>query len=87
LRPLLERSDFGAGLANGESDPGGFDEFRLFCPNCRLNSATSAQQLDLLGLPHQERRESLIGRVSIGGNHAMIDNAKQKDQLAMPQET
>jgi hypothetical protein len=29
-------------LDNGESDAGGFEEFRLFCPNCRLNSATSA---------------------------------------------
>src|SRR5918998_998098 len=41
LRPLLPRNDFGAGLANGESDDGGFDEFRLFCPNCRRNSAIS----------------------------------------------
>src|SRR5919112_2988053 len=38
--PLLPRSDFGAGLTNGESDDGGFDEFRLFCPNCRFRSAT-----------------------------------------------
>jgi hypothetical protein len=37
----LPRNDFGAGLANGESDDGGFDEFRLFCPSCRRNSATS----------------------------------------------
>ena len=42
LRPLLRRSDFGAGLVNGESDDGGFDEFGEFCPNCRFNSATSA---------------------------------------------
>ena len=27
LRPLLCRNDFGAGLANGESVDGGFDEF------------------------------------------------------------
>jgi hypothetical protein len=26
---------------NGESDDGGFDEFRLFCPNRRLSSAFS----------------------------------------------
>jgi hypothetical protein len=38
----LPRNDFGAGLTNGESDDGGFDEFRLFCPNCRRNSAISA---------------------------------------------
>jgi hypothetical protein len=43
LRPLLRRSDFGAGLANGESDDGGFDEFREFCPNCRFSSAFSAR--------------------------------------------
>lgn len=43
LRPLLRRNDFGTGLTNGESDDGGFDEFRLFCPNCRFNSATSAR--------------------------------------------
>src|SRR5581483_707011 len=30
LRPLLRRSDFKTGLANGESDDGGLDEFRLF---------------------------------------------------------
>jgi hypothetical protein len=37
----LPRSDFGTGFTNGESDDGGFDEFRLFCPSCRLKSATS----------------------------------------------
>ena len=42
LRPLLPRSDLGAGFVNGESDDGGFEEFRLSWPNCRLNSATSA---------------------------------------------
>ena len=47
LRPLLRRSDLGAGLANGESDDGGFDEFRLFCPSCRLNSATSASSCSI----------------------------------------
>jgi hypothetical protein len=42
FRPLLPRNDFGAGLANGESDDDGFDEFRLFFPNCPRNSAISA---------------------------------------------
>jgi hypothetical protein len=37
----LRRNDFGAGLVNGESDDGGRDEFRLFCPSCRFNSETS----------------------------------------------
>src|SRR3954467_6913861 len=41
LRPLRRRSDFGDGLVNGESDDGGFDDFWLFCPNCRFSSATS----------------------------------------------
>jgi hypothetical protein len=41
--PLLRRSDLGAGLANGESDDGGLDEFRLFCPSYRFNSAFSAR--------------------------------------------
>jgi hypothetical protein len=40
---FLRRNDFGAGLANGESDDGGFDEFDEFCPSCRFNSATSAR--------------------------------------------
>jgi hypothetical protein len=37
----LRRNDLGAGLMNGESDDGGFDEVRLFCPNRRLSSAFS----------------------------------------------
>lgn len=41
-RPLFRRSDLGAGWTNGESDDGGFEEFRLFCPSRRLTSATSA---------------------------------------------
>jgi hypothetical protein len=36
----LRRNDFGSGLTNGESDDGGLDEFRLFCSNRRVNSAT-----------------------------------------------
>ena len=47
LRPLRMRSDFGPGLANGESDDGGRDEFRLFCPSCRLKSATSASSCSI----------------------------------------
>jgi len=43
----LRRSDFGAGLVNGESADGGRDEFRLFCPSCRLNSATSASSCSI----------------------------------------
>jgi hypothetical protein len=42
LRPLARRNDFGAGLLNGESDDGGFDEFREFCPNRAVNSAICA---------------------------------------------
>jgi hypothetical protein len=38
----LRRSDFGDGFTNGESDDGGFDEFRLFKPSRRFNSAFSA---------------------------------------------
>lgn len=40
--PLRRRSDLGAGLANGESDDGGFDELRLLWLTCRFSSATSA---------------------------------------------
>jgi len=39
----LRRNERGAGFTNGESDDGGLDEFRLFCPNCRRNSPTSAR--------------------------------------------
>ena len=42
LRPLRRRSDFGAGLTNGESDDGGFDELVEFMPNRRFSSAFSA---------------------------------------------
>ncbi len=42
LPTALAPNDFGAGLANGESDDSGFEEFRLLCPNCPRNSATSA---------------------------------------------
>jgi hypothetical protein len=37
----LRRNERGAGLTNGESDDGGFEEFRLFCANRRLSSAFS----------------------------------------------
>ena len=41
FRPLLRRSDFGAGLVNGESDDGGLDELVEFMPNRRFSSAFS----------------------------------------------
>ena len=44
LRPLLRRNDFGAGLVNGESVDGGFDEFCEFCPSCRFSSAFSSRR-------------------------------------------
>jgi hypothetical protein len=31
-------------LTNGESDDGGLEEFRLFCPNRRFSSAFSASK-------------------------------------------
>jgi hypothetical protein len=40
----LRRNERGAGFTNGESDDGGLDEFRLFCPNCRRNSPHYDQQ-------------------------------------------
>jgi hypothetical protein len=33
LHPLRPRNDRGAGLTNGESDDGGFEEFCEFCPS------------------------------------------------------
>jgi hypothetical protein len=42
LATTRTRNDFGAGLLNSESDDGGFDEFREFCPNRAVNSATCA---------------------------------------------
>jgi hypothetical protein len=38
LRPLLPRNGLGAGLSNGESDDGGFDEF------CEFNPAAASAQ-------------------------------------------
>ena len=46
-RPLLPRSDFGVGLTNGESDDGGFEEFRELMPRRRRNSAFSARSFSL----------------------------------------
>jgi len=43
----LRRNDFGAGLANGESDDGGLEEFWLCCPNCRRSSATCARNASI----------------------------------------
>jgi hypothetical protein len=66
-------------LANGESDAGGFDEFRLFCPTCRRNSATSALNNSIcFRLPHHQRREFLIRRTSISGHRTMIAKASGK---------
>ena len=45
FRPLVRRSDLGAGLTNGESDDGGFEEFRELMPRRRHNSAFSARGL------------------------------------------
>jgi hypothetical protein len=42
-RPLSPRSDFGVGLTNGESDDGGFEEFRELMPRRRHNSAFSVR--------------------------------------------
>jgi hypothetical protein len=55
-------------LANGESDAGGFDEFRLFCPNCRLNSATSAPNNSICSACHptSAASSSYDGRRSAG---------------------
>ena len=44
-RPDLLRRDFGAGLANGESDDGGREEFFEFCFSCAVSSATTASSL------------------------------------------
>ena len=40
-RPVLARSDFGAGLP-GPSDDGGLEEFFEFCPARAANPATCA---------------------------------------------
>jgi hypothetical protein len=45
----LRRNQRGAGFPNGESDDGGLDDFRLFCPNCRRNSPTSARSTSTIG--------------------------------------
>jgi hypothetical protein len=42
LRALRRRNDRGAGFVDGESDEGGFDEFREFWPHRAVNSATYA---------------------------------------------
>ena len=60
LRPLLRRSDFGAGLVNGESDDRGFEELRLSCPSCRFSSATSPRSTSTTNL-----RSDTIARSSV----------------------
>jgi hypothetical protein len=44
LASALTRNDFGAGLVNGESDDGGFEELVESIPNRRFNSAFSARR-------------------------------------------
>ncbi|MEV6334604.1 hypothetical protein AB0M12_07790 [Nocardia vinacea] len=77
LRPDLRRSDFGAGLSNGLSQGGGFDEF---IPSRRFDSAFSARNsafsasnepsfepLDHPGLPRHQRDKFLMrDRTRIG---------------------
>jgi hypothetical protein len=80
LPPLRRRNDFGAGLVDGESDDGGFDEFREFIPNRRFNSAFSARNAANLGLQPRDRRRLLryqgsklvIRRTPIPGLHTKI---------------
>ena len=77
----VRRSDFGAGLVNGESDDGGFDEFRLSCPSCRFSSATSPRSASTIILQVRHHRpklrvlggQLLIGRTTVGGHPSMIN--------------
>jgi hypothetical protein len=72
LRPLLRRSDFGAGLVNGESADGGCDEFRDPSQLPPQLGNLSLQRLDLLSLPHNKRRQILIRRTPVNRHHTMI---------------
>jgi hypothetical protein len=75
----LRRNDFGAGLTNGGSDDGGFDEFRLYCPNCRRNSGNlSPQHIDHRPELRVLRSNLLIGRTSIGRHPTMINRKPRK---------
>jgi hypothetical protein len=79
LRSLLRRNDFGAGLANGESDHRRLRRVPAVLPQLPPQLGDlGPQQLDLLGLSRHKRREFLIGRASIGGHHAMIDKTNRK---------
>ncbi|HZC90791.1 MAG TPA: hypothetical protein VE400_09055 [Mycobacterium sp.] len=61
-------------MANGESDDGGFDEFRLFCANCRRNwSDLDLKLLNPLSLPHYHSSELLIARTAISGHPTMVN--------------
>ena len=69
----MRRSDFGAGLVNGESDDGGFDEFGRVLPQLPLQLGNfSLELLDPLSLPHDELGELLIGRTTVRRHPAMI---------------
>jgi hypothetical protein len=76
LRPVLRRNDRGGGACSGPSEDGGFDEFRLFCPTCRRNSATSPpQHIDHRPELRVLRGNLLIGRTSIGRHRTMINKS------------
>jgi hypothetical protein len=91
LRPLLPRSDVGAGLTNGESDDGGFDEFRLFCPNCRFRTATSAYSASTIARKSDTiPRSATFSAASSYKTDVELQaprhdrQTQQEDQLAMP---
>jgi hypothetical protein len=83
LRPLLRRNDFSAGLANGEFAVGGFDEFREFCPNCRLSSATSASSCSIRAVWAATRAasSSYDGRQPAGTTMISDQPQDQRDAL------
>ena len=66
---------------NGESDEGGFDEFRLFCPTWRFNSATSSPTAAHHRPQFRVRRPKLrvlgskllVGGTTVGGHEPMIN--------------
>ncbi len=79
MRPLALRNDFGAGLLNSESDDGGFDEFREFCPNRAVNSANLCLKLpDPLSLHRDHNRKLLIRRTVIARHNTMINVRMQR---------
>ena len=59
---------------NGESDEGGFDEFRLFCLTCRRKLRNlGLKLLNPLSLPHHQSSELLIGRTAISRHPTMVN--------------